>query len=114
MKATFAIATLLATLAAASPARSGNMLPHEARAITPDQFWKRWCAPDPVANPVCPLGAFWVRLVVPPTAMDSAFHAAKAARSLDRPVDDSVYQTEVCESYGCSVYVKSRGGDWGD
>ncbi|KAI1186704.1 hypothetical protein F5B17DRAFT_431262 [Nemania serpens] len=59
MKTTVAIVALFASLAAASPAGSGNIPAHDPRDITSDGLWKRWCDGNPVQNPVCPYGAFW-------------------------------------------------------
>ncbi|KAI1173071.1 hypothetical protein F4777DRAFT_581361 [Nemania sp. FL0916] len=56
MKATFAIAALFTTLVAASPA---NVLAFRSADITPEGLWKRWCDGSPVADPICPYGAFW-------------------------------------------------------
>lgn len=64
MKTTVAIVALFASLAAASPAGSGNIPAHDPRDITSDGLWKRWCDGNPVQNPVCPYGAFWVRLLI--------------------------------------------------
>ncbi|KAI1753703.1 hypothetical protein F4782DRAFT_545502 [Xylaria castorea] len=59
MKTVIAIAALFASIVAASPTGDGNVPAYDPRDITPDGLWKRWCDGSPVADPICPHGAFW-------------------------------------------------------
>ncbi|KAJ8109687.1 hypothetical protein ONZ43_g6066 [Nemania bipapillata] len=96
MKTAFVIATLLASLVAASPTGNGNVPAYDPRDITADGLWKRWCDGSPVADPICPHGAFWstdnflANSAVRPTVQASALHVAQLAKGLGKTMNDHI------------------------